>query len=305
MEINEFAGKVCIAIKKKLGEEYCVEVRRVRKNNGILLHGLIIRSGDGNVIPTIYLEPFWEAYRSGTSLGEIVRRLLKIYREDMPKEQVNMEFFRHFDRVGDRVCYRLICRKGNEELLKDIPHIPFLDLAVCFFYAYSGKALGEGSILIRNSHMELWNTDTKELLKLAQINTLRLFPWRCCSMEEVLRDIAPEEVWQEEIPDKEERERFFAEVPMQVLSNKQRMHGASCILYPNLLAQLAQGAGCNLYILPSSIHEVILLADNGRESASQLKDMIAEVNGTQVAPEEVLSDSLYYYDRLEGKVKIF
>lgn len=303
MEINTFAGKVRDAVEKKLGETYKVEVREVQKNNGVVLHGLLILADHRNVIPTLYLEPFWEAYESGTSLAEIVRRLIKIYREELPKTSIDMDFFRYFEKVSGRICYRLIRQKGNEELLQDIPHIPFLDLAICFFYAYSGEALGEGAILIHNSHMELWNATVKELLELAQKNTPELFPWRCNSMEYVLREMMSEEEYLTEIP-QEERGDFFAGNPLWVLSNVQRVQGASCMLYPGLLKQLAEKEGNSFYILPSSIHEVILLTDRKMETPEQLKDMIAEVNRTQVAPEEVLSDSLYYYDFQKENIRI-
>lgn len=302
MEINEFAGKVCNAVGKKLGRAYKVEVREVQKNNGIVLHGLLITADSRNVIPTLYLEPFWEAYQSGTTLAEIVRRLVKIYREEIPKASIDMDFFRQFAEVSGRICYRLVRQGGNEMLLQDVPHIPFLDLAICFFYAYSSDILGEGAIRIHNSHMELWDTSTKELLELAQRNTPKLFPWRCNSMEQVLREMMTEEEYRAESP--EGRDILFADNPLWVLSNAQRAYGASCMIYPELLKQLAEKEERNFYILPSSIHEVILLADQGMETPEQLKDMIAEVNKTQVAPEEVLSDSLYYYDFRKKNIRI-
>ena len=99
-------------------------------------------------------------------------------------------------------------------------------------------------------------------------------------------------------------ESFFREVPLRVLSNVKRVHGAICMLYPDVLENLAQEEQRSFYILPSSVHEVILLADTGSGLPGELKAMIAEVNSTQVAPEEVLSDSLYYYDFTDKKVKI-
>ncbi len=304
MEINIFAGKVRNAVEKKLGGAYKVEVREVQKNNGVILHGLLILTDDRNVVPTLYLEPFWEAYESGASLAEIVRRLIRIYREELPKANIDMDFFRYFEKVSGRICYRLIRQRGNEELLADVPHIPLLDLAICFFYAYSGEALGEGAILIRNSHVELWNTSTRELMELAQKNTPELFPWKCSTMEQVLQEMMTEEEYQSEIAGRGEGGHLSTENPMQVLSSEQRAYGASCILYPGLLGQLAEKTGHGFYILPSSIHEVILLTDQGMEVPEQLKDMIAEVNRTQVAPEEVLSDSLYYYDFQRENIRI-
>ena len=105
------------------------------------------------------------------------------------------------------------------------------------------------------------------------------------------------------VDEKVSKTRLFTDTPLWVLTNRQRIQGASCILYPGLLKRLAAEKR-NFYLLPSSIHEVILLAEQGSETPQRLKDMIAEVNRTQVAPEEVLSDSLYYYDFREENVKI-
>lgn len=300
MEINEFAKKVCSALKKELGGSCRVECKEVRKNNSVILHGLLILPEDRNVAPTIYLDSFLEAYESGVTFGTIIQRLLDICREETLKEHVDMEFFRSFEKVRDRICYRLIGRKGNEELLEDIPYIEFLDLAICFYYAYHCDTLGEGTILIHNSHMELWETCTAELFGLAKRNTQRLFPWVCKSLEEVLNEIAGQEGELTQTAS----ESFFREVPLRVLSNVKRVHGAICMLYPDVLENLARKEQKSFYILPSSIHEVILLADTGAGLPGELKAMIAEVNSTQVAPEEVLSDSLYYYDFTDKKVKI-
>ncbi len=303
MTMAEFSGKVRDAVKKKLGEAYKVEIRRIQKNNGVILHGLLILTDSLNVAPTLYLEPFWEAYASGEGFDGIVENLIAIYRKDMPKESIDMGFFQSFERVGDRICYRLIRQAGNKDLLEDIPHIPFLDLAVCFFYAYSGEVLGEGTILIRNSHLKLWHTNIEKLTELARKNTPDLFPIRCSSMEQVLRELMSENTCKEV---KESGDLSEEACHMWVLSNRQQNHGAACMLYPEVLRKLAKQEGCSLYILPSSVHEVILLADNktGSGTPGQLRDMIAEINRTQVAPEEVLSDSLYYYNYEEEKISI-
>lgn len=296
MGINEFAQKICKAVGKELGEGYRVELKQVRKNNGVVLHGLVILSGIQNVAPTIYLDAFLEAYEAGTSFAALIRRLLAIYGEDAPKDSIDMEFFRCYDKVQDRICYRLVSWKKNEELLRDVPHIAFLDLAICFYYAYQGDVLGQGMILVHNSHMEMWKASTAQLYEAAKRNTQRLYPWVCSTLEEVLDEIM--ESGKTEMPESGQ------EFPLKVLSNEKRIFGATCLLYPGVLDKLAErGLGC-FFILPSSVHEVILLGEGSVEDAWELKKMIVEINGTQVAPEEVLSDSLYRYDPREGKVKI-
>lgn len=302
MELNEFTNKVRKAVEKEFGEKYQVELKEVRKNNGVVLHGLLIVSAERNVIPTIYLDSFWEAYEGGVTFTEIVGRLVEIYRRETSGKNINMDFFREFEKVKDRICYRLIGKKSNEALLSDIPHIDFLDLAICFFYAYKGAELGEGSILIHNSHMQLWQTNTLELWQLAGVNTPKLFPARIFSMEEVLEELFEEQ--EEPVSGVEEYRQFLDYMPMKILSNEQKTQGAACILYEGCLEKLTENYGKSFYVLPSSVHEVILLSDSGKEAAEELKSMIHDVNRTQVSPEEVLSDSLYYFDSKEKKLKI-
>lgn len=303
MKLDEFAGKVCAAVQNELGADYRIELKEVRKNNGVLMRGLMVFSDRVNIVPTVYLESFWEAYENGISFAAVVRRIVKLYREEVPEKDIDMDFFRYFDRVKDRICYRLVRREGNEELLKECPHVEFLDLAICFFYAYDGTRIGEGSILIKNAHALRWGVRTGELMRCAETNTARLFRWESFSMEELLRENEDFEFGKETDQNAGPGKRADT-VPMRVLTNEKRIHGAVSMIYRGVLEKLAEEVKKSFYILPSSIHEVILLADTGRETADGLKQMIREVNAAHVAPEEVLSDSLYYYDFHKKKVII-
>lgn len=294
MEINEFAQKVCRAVEKELGKPYRTELKRVRKNNGVVFHGMLILAPERNVAPTIYLEAFYEAYESGVPFADVLGRILEVFRNETPGRHIDMFFFDSFERVKDRICYRLIGRQDNEGLLGDIPYVEFLDLAICFYYAYSGSDLGEGTILIHNSHMERWNASVKELMKLAQENTPRLFPGRLTPMLDMLGELMDAG---EEVP-------ADADVPLAVLTNARRCHGAACILYPGLLKKIAEKKNGSFYIIPSSIHEVLLLDKPGAGSPGEVKMMIHEVNRQHVAKEDVLSDNLYYYDFHTGTVRI-
>lgn len=296
MEINEFAQKVRRAVEKELGGAYRAELKEVRKNNGVLLHGLLILPANSNVAPTIYLETFFAAYEDGVTFREVLDRILEIFREETPGENIDMNFFRSFEKVRDRICYRLIGRKGNEELLGRIPYVEFLDLAVCFYYAYSGRMLGEGTILIHNSHMKHWNVQIRDLMKLAQENTPRIFPGRLTPMREVLEEMLG-------IHDGSSAEQD-ADIPLTVLTNARRIHGAACILYPGMLERIGEMKKNSFYIIPSSVHEVLILEKTGLEVPGEMRKMICEVNEQHVAAEEVLSDNLYYYDFVTKTVKI-
>ena len=297
MEMEVFVRKACKAVGERLGSGFHVEARDVRKNNGVILHGISVMKEGQNVAPTIYLDTFLEAYESGAAFGTIVQRLLQICEESASGEDMDIGFFRSFEKVRDRICYRLVGRDRNVELLDDMPHVGFLDMAVCFFYAYQDEVFGEGSIPVHNSHMELWETDTAELLALARRNTRRLFPWECRTLEEVLDEL-------DVMDGPSGQEDNWIGLPLRVLSNDRRAYGAACMLYPGVLEGIAEKEGSSLYILPSSVHEAILLPDDGEIVPDELKKMVAEVNRSYVAAEEVLTDSLYYYDMQKKEVVV-
>lgn len=294
MEMKEFTQKVRYAIEKELGEGYRVELKEITKNNGFLLQGLLIVSKEENLIPTIYLDPFFTDYEEGMPLSDIVKQILAIYREETPRGNFDMEFFRNYDAVKDRICYRLISREANKELLKDIPHIEFLDLAICFFYVYNNEAIGEGTILIHHSHKDLWGVTVEELQEAAKANTPRLYPAELKSMHKVIQEM----MQTEDVPDP------IPELAINVLTNTRKVNGSICILYPDYMEELAEQHKRSFYIIPSSIHEVLLLEDRGGEDPDELKKMIFEVNENHVAVEEVLSYNLYYYSLNDKSIRI-
>lgn len=300
MNINEFAQMVVDGIQKELGEGYEISLRNVPKNNGVALLGLVIVANGQNVSPTIYMESFKAAYEEGMPLSDIIESVLDIYGQGAPQENIDMEFFKDFEQVKGRICFRLINREKNRELLAQIPHVEFLDLAICFHYAYQGNELGNGSILIFNNHVEMWHTSAAALYELAERNTPVLFPWESRGMEDILDGFMQKEpgITAEELGIPEE-------IPMKILKNRSNSYGAACILYPGVLEELAKKQDADFYILPSSVHEVILLEDSGDEDADTLREMIADVNDTQVEPEEILSYSLYYFSRTDNHVRIF
>lgn len=297
MKLEKFMETVTIKVQEIAGADASVQVQEVRKNNNVLLHGMTILRKGQNVSPTIYLDSFFEMLEDGVDLEHIVRRILEVYVRGLPKSNVDMEFFRQFEKVRERIVYRLINRQKNRDLLADIPHVEFLDLAICFYYSYEHPELGEGMILIHNSHMKMWNTSHRELMQLAEHNTPRLMPAQLSSMDNTLKGILEEAALEELRQLQRETGKY-----LYVLSNEKRCQGATAILYPGILAEAARRLGGSFFILPSSIHEVILLLDDGKSSGKGLHEMIADINRSQLREEEVLSDYAYRYDSVAGKV---
>ncbi|MDR2045065.1 MAG: DUF5688 family protein [Clostridium sp.] len=296
MEMKVFITKVKRGILKKLGTEIQVEVREVYKNNGLVLHGLMITKPGRNVARTIYLEDLLEWYEQGTPLSVVIDKILSLYEEEVPGENVDMGFLKDFSKVKEQIVYKIVNAEKNKDLLKRIPHICFLDLAICFSYFYVHKTLGNGMILVYNTHVEMWNTNTAELFHLAQENTPRLSPPEFRSVRQMMDSSAQSASKRESLP--------LEAMELRVLSNVQHSHGAACILYPGVLRQISQFLSPDFFILPSSIHEVILLAAESEEGAESLRGAVREVNAARLEAEQILSDSVYYYDHRQNKLKI-
>lgn len=293
MEFTNFTTLVQREVEKRAGKNYRVKLNDVMKNNGVVLRGITLMQDDSNISPTIYLNPYYDAYENGdTTLGTVIDEVIDTYERNKINRSIDMKFFLNYETVRSRIIFKLINTEKNRELLRDVPYIPFHDLSIVFQCLVSEERFGNASILIHNVHLQLWKVNARELYECALENTPLLQGYELADMNTVLEEMkALGGIDDEEIEDMQQ------EVPMYVLSNKSRINGASCILYKDILKDFAMVVDKDLYVLPSSIHEVILLPSDGTQESEQLKEMVREINQSQVEKEEVLSDSVYYYRR--------
>ena len=296
MKFEKFMEQVVGRVQEVVGADTDVQMKKIRKNNNVFLHGLLMSQKKSNAVLTIYLDGYYEMLKDGSmNLDHIVQSILKEYIDKKPHGKVDMDFFMNYENVKRRIIYHLVNREKNKELLADIPHEEFLDLAICFYYNYESPEIGDGVILIHNSHLDMWTVSCQELRRLADFNTPKLMPAELCSMNEAIATLGEGDL---EDTSLEDTSKF-----LYVLSNKKHCMGAAAILYPGILREIARRLGGNFYILPSSIHETILMKDNGRCSSEKLHEIIADINRSQLREEEVLSDYAYFYDAATGKVK--
>ena len=278
-----------------------IHVSTIQKNNGVKMEGLIIQENGEKVAPTIYLNCFYERFLQGMEIEEVVKEIYRIYQSCKNHPIEDASFFTDFEQVKNRVVYKLIHRERNRELLEDVPYIPYLDLAIVFYCIIYRQEYGNATVLIHNAHMEMWQTNAEQLYEFATKNTPVLLPYFIKPLEEII-----EERFQKMVPEYEKGfventmdkvKESTEEVSMYVLSNKEKIFGAASILYPNLLKNFAIACGKDFYILPSSIHEVILVPELENCDLESLSEMVKEINGLSVGKEDILSDHAYYYDR--------
>lgn len=281
-----FIKEVKEAVENKVGTGFDVTVNQITKNNNLILDGLVIKATDTNIAPTIYLNGYYERYEDGAmNLDAVVDSIIDTYNHHN-SVTFDISTFTDFDAVKNRICYKLVNTASNKKLLEDVPHRELFDLSIVYYVVVSVEANVTGSIIIHNNHIKLWDITENDLYEFASDNTKRLLPAGIKSMFDTLSEMV-------DMEDLANTDDF-----MYVLTNKEKLQGASTILYPDVLSTFADRKNANLWLLPSSIHEWIIICDDGNMNRETLSEMIQEVNGSQLAPDEVLSDHPYYFDRL-------
>lgn len=295
MTYQEFKKNIIQTISAKLGSTYRVALQDIIKNNDTHLDGLTILSENSNISPTIYLNYYYEQYLTGKSLSSIYGEILRSYYQNVPKENIDITFFTDFEKVKERIIFKLVNYERNKELLSKVPHVRYLDLALIFNCFLDASEGGCATILIYHHHLSFWNISTEELYSLAMKNTPRLLHYQIQNIAEVIQNLFSDEC--SKLPDD-----ALEPIPMYVLSNNIKLNGSGCILYEDLLSDISSKMNSDFYILPSSIHEVLLIPVRNAASYPELVSMVKEINSTQLAKEEILSDCVYLYSRHTGQV---
>lgn len=287
MEYQTFKEELCRILQKRTDGKKKVILQQVEKNNGVVLDAVVLQGEREQVLPTIYLEELYEIYEQGVHLEQIAAHVL--CEEEKWKEEVefSLEEFEDYTRARTSVFYKLVNYQMNESMLKRVPHIRYLDLAVVFYYRVEQEHFPGGSVLIHNNNLVTWGITKSQLMKDAAFNTSRKLPYRFMGMETLIAELSGET----------EMENLQKEELMYVLTNEEKFYGAAVLLYPHVLAHIGTLLKRNFFVLPSSVHECILVPDQGHYTRFELMKMVREVNQNQVEEEEILSYQVYYYDR--------
>ncbi len=291
MDFNVFTENIVDLVGKRMGKSYEIRVTKVTKNNDVQLTGIILMARSDNISPTIYLEGLYQEYLEGTAMEILVDKIISIYEDQIRDINLDMEFFRDFEKVRNRIFYKLINFDKNRKLLEDVPYFRWHDLAIVFYYAMEEELVGKASITIHTNHMTMWGQSVDSLYRTAQQNMRGGMPELMISMRELLVEMTGIAMEKED------------EIPMYVLTNQEKIFGAAALLYSEQLKKLAERMDCDLLILPSSIHEVLLIPDDHKKGYDFYVKMVDEVNRTQVEPEEVLSYRLYRYSRKKAEIE--
>lgn len=299
MEIKEFAQQVADAVQERLGGECRAEIKEIRKNNNAVLTGLMIRNPSTNVSPCIYLEEFFQGFEKGTETVEgMADRIAGAYREAGLPDRMDISFFTDYEKARKKVRGKLVNTEINRKLLEAVPHREFLDLSMVYMLCLEEEGCGmECSIDVKNEYLELWGVTEEELFGDAEANARSDGGAVLKSIVDVIKDVPYNE--ETAVPALDES------FPMYVLTNRRRTYGAVGMLDAETLKEAGKILGGGYYILPSSVHELILLASSGKAGeVKKMEEMVKIINDTLVLAEERLGYHIYRYDNESGKISI-
>ncbi len=291
MDYSMFKDVLLEALKERFGEDSNISYNRVLKNNGIVLDGICVKRSDSKISPTVYVNDYYQDFLGGRDLDDICTTVEKLITENEITEEIDVDELIDFDRIKDNIVFKLINYAQNEELLQTVPYRKYLDLAVVYYIIVSNDLFEGASILINNNHLKLWNITGEEIDEIAKENSPVVLKAELKSMADVFNELL--------LREGECDFDLTSECNMYVLSNSEKMFGAAAILYENIISDFSEKLGCDLYILPSSVHEVIIVPSDSVEFSDKLDEMICEVNETQLPRSEVLSDHFYYYSKAD------
>lgn len=301
MDYQKFLDQICQEIKHALPEHLKnveVELAEAQKINGVLLDGVIINANNDRPAPHIYLQRYFDEYENGKSIDAIAKDIAAFYLtlEANAMEKIPQDL-RDYKQIKEQVIVQLVNKDMNQELLATHPHkdLENTDLAAIFRIRLTLNKEGQATTRIGNELLNRWGISAEELYQDALTNSIRDEPARVGRLEDVIFSIFDEDRSDWQLPEQvtiHPHEQY-------ILSNPSGISGAAALIYPEVLQQLAENANANLFILPSSQHEVILMVDTGEISPEEMQSMVISINASEVSREDLLSNGVYCYDKDE------
>lgn len=265
--------------------ESTTEYRMVNKtaNNGQVLNGVQLVS-DNRLCPVVWIENIVTEEDTTETVIEKIKTTLN----NAKVEEFDVKAITEFPIVKNRIVFRLINYDKNNSILANVPHRQWLDLALVYYIFINSSYTAR----IDNKIMQHWDIDEETLYHLAMENTPRLQVVKRIRLDNMIEEMG----FGHMIDD-------IGGSPFVVMSNETNCYGASVMAYPELMKSITEGMQTDLVILPSSIHEVLLLPCPDNDLSSLLA-MVKTVNETEVSDEDFLSDNVYVYDITTKEIRV-
>lgn len=293
-----FVKQVTQKLLEHLGEDYQIESKQAYDINDVMKYSLMLVKTGSNIYPCVNMDTYYNLHQSGIDLDTLVGEILDSCKEDSPVNMSAISDFTDWDNVKSHIYAKLISTEKNHSLLSSIPNRAYLDLSIVYYVRMESFFNDKYAVVqISNEHMEYWGVNEDMVYQSAWKNLTEPDETVVKDMADILNPL----FFMKQIYPAGNGE----DTPMYVLSNRYYINGAVQMCDYGALQEAAKMLESDLWILPSSVHEVILLPVCQSEDCAQgLADIVKEINDTQLEPQEILSYHVYHYSRKSGETTI-
>jgi len=308
-------------VSEMLGETQFADVRSTSRlaNNGVVKEELQIFTPGKQSGRALDMNPLYERYLSGTDIEQLAGEIVQLYMKDEPAAMTKIwKDIKDYGRIRKSLFIRVINYEDNRMLLSLCPHIRVLDLALVFRIIISDTEEGLLSMAVDHQIFKQWHVSIETLRGDAMANTEERFPVKVLPTHELAEQgfeeckkkgfSYPPEV-QNMIGQWYEFRKKLAEEgclkeTMYAITNAKKINGATAVFYPETLKRFASDIGGDIYLLPSSIHEMMAVPCADWDDPEDLKAIVTDANKTTVTEEERLGNHVYKYVIEEDRIII-
>ena len=291
MDFKEFVNKLEQDLKEALSDiSPGAQVRQtpVEKLQASSYTGISITPADTNIGMNLNADQLFAQMQEGRSYeGVLAAAVSQAERglHDMPS--VDVQSITNYETAKNLLCFEVVGTEQNADMLANIPHTDVENMSMVYRLQLDSNEHGASTVLITNAMMEQYGVTKEQLDADAMENAPEIRPASFKTMAEVMAEMMgmPVEMMPQDMAP-----------PMYVATNEDKVQGAAVMFYPNFMDQAAKELGGDVFVLPSSVHEVLILPDDGNMSVGELRDMVTTINATEVSAQDRLADSVYHYD---------
>ncbi len=303
LDYEEFKEVIRLELISYLGqdyESYEVKFNKVKKINRVLDGFSVVPIEDDStnyyVTPTMYADDLYDDYLDSLSISSTLTKIAETIKYGIEVGSVNVEPFTNVKESRDRIVFEVINKKRNKNLLEDLPHREFLDLAIVYRLIATIENGGITSALVNKGILDLMEITEEELFDLAYENTMNLLPIEIKNMDQVVISMMKRDgSYTEEV---EERLNMIPESrKLYVVTNKYTFCAANALIYEEIFDDISNKLNSDIYIIPISVNELIVMVASEENQISEILAMVRQSNSLDESLGEVLSDNVYLYDR--------
>lgn len=296
MKYESFKQNIIYELNRRVKDIGDVIMLPAKDNNGQITEYLYLKRKDGSFSPRIPVKHIYDACTCGECIGTVLKILLAEINVNV--EDLNNSLIKDWHKVRERIYPKLINTRLNTEFLKGVPHKDILDLSAVYYVEIEGVYSGNKAYgIVNNSVFDSWGISLESLHKESIKNLAAKKPVLIgrISMSGIYLMGKLKDVTNEQIGELKASDLYF-------VTNENSYMGASYLCCPDVLEDIRHIFNGDIVILPSSMHEFIVVKKDSGMSSETMAEIVRNVNDSCVSPDEVLSESVYEYS--EGELKI-